>query len=82
VWVACFVGVTLILRGKMVGMKSTDVAVGVVFLTLVILPIVNHFWFRLLGALRLTSQIPPVLAVVSSCDAAAKLPWGELKFSG
>jgi len=46
-----------------------------------LLAIANYFWFRLLGALGLAAQIPPVLAVVSSCDAAARLPWRELWLS-
>ena len=44
-----------------------------------LLTIANYFWFRLVGALGLVAQIPPLLAVVSSCDAAARLPWGELR---
>jgi hypothetical protein len=47
----------------------------------VILTIVNYLGFRLLGALGLATQIPPVLSVVSSCDAAAQLPWDELRLS-
>jgi len=49
VWVACFAGVSLILRDKLVGIKSTDIAVGLVFLILVILPIVSLSWLALTG---------------------------------
>jgi hypothetical protein len=44
----------------------------------VLLTIVNYLWFRLLLSLGLVSQIPPVLAVVSSCDAE-QLPWSVLR---
>jgi hypothetical protein len=47
----------------------------------VVLTAVNHLGFRFLHDLGLVSAIPPVLALVSSCDAAAHLPWGELRFS-
>jgi hypothetical protein len=42
--------------------------------------VIYHLWFRLLGSLGLVSHIPPVLAVVSSCEAE-QLPWSELRFS-
>jgi hypothetical protein len=45
----------------------------------VLLTTVNYLWFRLLSALGLVSHIPPVLAVVSSCDAE-QLPWSLLRF--
>ena len=48
----------------------------------VVLTTLNHLGFRFLRDLGLVSAIPPVLALVSSCDAADQLPWNELKFSG
>jgi hypothetical protein len=44
-----------------------------------LLTFLNYVWFRSLSRLGLVSHIPPVLAVVSSCDAE-QLPWGELRF--
>jgi hypothetical protein len=38
---------------------------------------INYLWFRFLRELHLVPHIPPVLAVVSSCDARI-LPWREL----
>jgi len=39
----------------------------------------NYLVFRVLGALRLVSHIPPILAVISTCDQAERLPWHELQ---
>jgi hypothetical protein len=39
---------------------------------------VSYFWFRFLLKLRLVSRIPPVIAVVSSCNAE-QLPWSVLR---
>jgi hypothetical protein len=43
----------------------------------VLLTIVNHLTLRLLRDLGLASGVPPVLAVVSTCDV--ELPWSELR---
>jgi hypothetical protein len=45
----------------------------------VFLTIVNYLWFRFLVSLGLASHIPPVFAVVSSCDVE-QLPWSALRF--
>ena len=39
---------------------------------------VSYWWFRFLLELGLVSRIPPVIAVVSSCDAE-QLPWSVLR---
>ena len=39
---------------------------------------VSYFWFRFLLKLGLVSRIPPVIAVVSSCNAE-QLPWSVLR---
>jgi hypothetical protein len=39
---------------------------------------VSYFWFRFLLELGLVSRIPPVIAVVSSCNAE-QLPWSVLR---
>jgi len=44
--------------------------------------IVDFFLSKFLSAVRVISEVPPVLAVVSSCDAATQLPWNQLKFPG
>jgi hypothetical protein len=45
----------------------------------VLLTVVSHLGFRFLHDLGLVSAIPPVLALLSSCDSE-KLPWNELRF--
>jgi hypothetical protein len=47
----------------------------------VLLTVVSHLGFRFLRDLGLVSGVPPVLAVVSSCDAE-QLPWSELRLLG
>jgi hypothetical protein len=44
----------------------------------VLLTVVSHLGFRFLYDLGIVSAIPPVLALVSSCDS--ELPWNELQF--
>ncbi|WP_407180086.1 hypothetical protein [Bradyrhizobium sp. STM 3562] len=39
----------------------------------------TYLWSRFLRELGLVKQIPPVIAVVSSCNAE-HLPWSELRF--
>jgi hypothetical protein len=46
----------------------------------IILTAVTHLGFRFLHDLGLVSVIPPVLALVSSCDSE-RLPWSELRIS-
>jgi hypothetical protein len=41
------------------------------------LTVASYLWFRFLRELGLVSRIPPVLAVISSCDAE-QLPWSTL----
>lgn len=41
------------------------------------LTVASYLWFRSLRELGLVSRVPPVLAVVGSCDAN-QLPWGHL----
>jgi hypothetical protein len=43
----------------------------------ILLGVMNYLWFRFLRELGLVSRIPPLLAVVSSCDAE-RLPWSTL----
>ena len=45
----------------------------------VFLTTVSYLWSMSLRRLSLVSQIPPVMAVVSSCDAE-RLPWDTLRF--
>jgi hypothetical protein len=40
--------------------------------------VVAYLWFRFLRELGLVPRIPPVFAVVSSCDVE-RLPWNELQ---
>lgn len=42
------------------------------------LTVASYLWFRFLRELRLVSRIPPVIAVISSCDAK-HLPWSALR---
>jgi hypothetical protein len=41
------------------------------------LTLTNYLWFRFLRELGLVSRVPPVLAVVTSCDAE-QLPWSTI----
>ena len=41
------------------------------------LTVMNYLWYRLLRELGLVSRVPPVLAVMTSCDVE-HLPWNEL----
>ena len=41
------------------------------------LTVASYLWFRFLRELGLVSRVPPVLAVVTSCDAE-QLPWSAL----
>ena len=41
------------------------------------LTVASYLWFRFLRELGLVSRVPPVLAVVTSCDAE-QLPWSSL----
>jgi hypothetical protein len=41
------------------------------------LTVASYLWFRFLRELGLVSRVPPVLAVVTSCDAE-QLPWRAL----
>jgi hypothetical protein len=45
------------------------------------LTVASYLWFRFLRELGLVSRIPPVLAVVTSCDAE-HLPWSALGSQG
>ena len=45
----------------------------------VLLTTVNYLWFTSLRRLGLVSQIPLVIAVISSCDTEG-LPWDTLRF--
>ena len=49
VWLACFAGVSLVLREHRQELRSTDLAVGVVFLILVMLPIFALSWVAVTG---------------------------------
>jgi len=49
VWFACFAGVSLVLREDRQELLSTDLAVGVVFLILVMLPIFALSWVAVTG---------------------------------
>jgi hypothetical protein len=49
VWFACFAGVSLVLREHREELRSTDLAVGVVFLILVMLPIFALSWVAVTG---------------------------------
>jgi hypothetical protein len=49
VWFACFAGVALMLRENRGELRSTDLAVGAVFLILVMLPIVSLSWVAVTG---------------------------------
>jgi hypothetical protein len=42
------------------------------------LTVANYLWFRFLRELGLVSRIPPVLAVISSCETEG-LPWSALR---
>jgi hypothetical protein len=42
------------------------------------LTVASYFWFRFLREIGLISRIPPVIAVVSSCNAE-QLPWDKLR---
>lgn len=44
----------------------------------VLLTVASYLWFRFLRELGLLSRIPPVIAVLSSCDAE-QLPWSALR---
>jgi hypothetical protein len=41
------------------------------------LTVASYLWFRFLRELGLVSRVPPVIAVVTSCDAE-RLPWSAL----
>jgi hypothetical protein len=41
------------------------------------LTVASYLWFRFLRELGVVSRVPPVLAVVTSCDAE-QLPWSAL----
>ena|SRR5215469_14833098 len=41
------------------------------------LTLANYLWFRFVRELGLASRVPPVLAVVTSCDAE-QLPWSTV----
>lgn len=41
--------------------------------------VANYLWFRFLHELGLVLRVPPVLAVMSSCEAE-RLPWGALAY--
>jgi hypothetical protein len=43
----------------------------------VLLTAINYLWYRILGSLGIASHMPPVLAVVASCDVE-QLPWSAL----
>jgi hypothetical protein len=45
------------------------------------LTVVSYLWCRFLRELGLVSRIPPVFAVVSSCNAE-QLPWSKLRSQG
>ena len=45
------------------------------------LTVASYLWFRFLRELGLVSRVPPVLAVVASCDAE-QLPWSALGSQG
>jgi hypothetical protein len=45
------------------------------------LTVASYLWFRFLRELGLVSRVPPVLAVVTSCDAE-QLPWNALGSQG
>lgn len=45
------------------------------------LTVASYLWFRFLRELGLVSRVPPVLAVISSCDAD-QLPWVALGAQG
>jgi hypothetical protein len=45
------------------------------------LTVASYLWFRFLRELGLVSRVPPVLAVVTSCDAE-QLPWSALGSQG
>jgi hypothetical protein len=42
------------------------------------LTVMNYLWYRFLRELGVATRVPPVLAVMSSCDAE-RLPWGALR---
>ena len=42
------------------------------------LTVASYLWFRFLRELGLVSRVPPVIAVVSSCDVE-QLPWSALR---
>jgi hypothetical protein len=44
----------------------------------VYLTVVNYIWFRFLRELGFVSRVPPVLAVVASCETD-QLPWSMLR---
>lgn len=43
------------------------------------LTVASYLWFRLVRELGMVSRVPPVLAVVTSCEAE-QLPWSALDF--
>lgn len=42
------------------------------------LTVMNYLWYRFLHELGVARRVPPVLAVMSSCDAK-RLPWSALR---
>lgn len=42
------------------------------------LTVMNYLWYRFLRELGIARRVPPVLAVMSSCDAE-RLPWSALR---
>lgn len=42
------------------------------------LTVMNYLWYRFLRELGIVRRVPPVLAVMSSCDAE-RLPWSALR---
>jgi len=43
------------------------------------LTVASYLWFRLVRELGMVSRVPPVLAVITSCEAE-QLPWSALDF--
>jgi hypothetical protein len=84
VWVACVAGIALILQDRTTGIRSSDLAIGAVFVVLVILPIGPLSWFAVtaLGLYLVASTDSPATRRGALIMVATSVPmlWSRLLF--
>jgi hypothetical protein len=84
VWVACVAGIVLILQDRTAGIRSSDLAVGAVFVVLVVLPIGPLSWLAItaLGLyLIATTDVPSTRrGAVIMVAACVPMLWSRLLF--